>query len=269
MFPSHGPPTLISSILVFSLLCFHIVASDAAKCDGSTYGKPEKSDCQNLFDKFTRPQSLQARFFDEEQLRVDSEDAWPGVDNVFQLPIVQLPKFFAMSMYISHTWENTCSDSSSFESYDDDDDALHPQIPVTLPSCRIRILQRRRSDRWTLAVGPSSRRKARCLYVIAWISSLAVVRSLSNRVRIFLPFNCIVRRDITLVSNLRCMSSADRSSLVGTSVKPVLVIFMWASGAKFENKLNQYENDPFYSPQLSLAAVGLNRTGGGDVRVLL
>ena len=111
MIPSHGTPTVIFSILVFSLLCFHIAASPAAKCDSSTYGKPEKNDCRNLFDKFTRSQSLQTRFFDEEQLRADSEEAWPGVDNVFQLPIVQLPKFFAMSMYICpHTWESHCSD---------------------------------------------------------------------------------------------------------------------------------------------------------------
>ena len=86
----------------------------------------------------------------------------------------------------------------------------------------------------------------------------------------YLPaFYLIVKLDITPVSNLRCMSSADRSSLAGTSFNPVLVIFMWASGAKFENKLNQYENDPFFSPQLSLAAVGVNGTGGGDVRVVL
>lgn len=38
---------------------------------------------------------------------------------------------------------------------------------------------------------------------------------------------------------------------------------MWASGARFEAKLNQYENEPTFSPQLSMAAVGaigLNET---------
>lgn len=32
---------------------------------------------------------------------------------------------------------------------------------------------------------------------------------------------------------------------VGLSTSPVLVVFMWASGAAFETKLNRYENDPF------------------------
>ena len=49
-------------------------------------------------------------------------------------------------------------------------------------------------------------------------------------------------------------------------MNPVLVIFMWASGAKFEAELNKYENDPF-SPQLSLAEVGANRTDSGGIRV--
>ena len=102
MIHNHRPPSLILLISIFYLLCFQTVASPpAARCNESVYGKPEKNDCRLLFDKFTAPQNLQARFFDEEQLRADSEDAWPGVDNVFQQPIVQLPKFFAMSMF---TW---------------------------------------------------------------------------------------------------------------------------------------------------------------------
>ena len=109
MIHSHRPPAVIFSILIFSLLCFRTVASHAARCDVSTYGKPEKSDCRNLFDKFTSPQDLQARFFDEEQLRADSDGAWPGVANVFQHPIVQLPKFFAMST----SPQNAAANSSS------------------------------------------------------------------------------------------------------------------------------------------------------------
>ena len=45
------------------------------------------------------------------------------------------------------------------------------------------------------------------------------------------------------------------------------MIFMWASGAKFEAELNKYENDPTFSPQLSLAEGGVNRTDGGGIRV--
>ena len=49
-------------------------------------------------------------------------------------------------------------------------------------------------------------------------------------------------------------------------MNPVLIVFMWASGAKFEAKLNQYENDPL-SPQLSVAEVGVNWTDGNGIRV--
>lgn len=85
-------------VLVFYLLCPSLAASQAASCDVPTYGKPEKSDCLTLFEKITSPQNLQTRFFDEEQLRVESDDTWPGVANVFEQPVVQLPKFYAMSM---------------------------------------------------------------------------------------------------------------------------------------------------------------------------
>lgn len=53
----------------------------------------------------------------------------------------------------------------------------------------------------------------------------------------------------------------------GTSLNPVLVIFMWASGAGFETKLNQYENDVRYSPQLSLDEIGVNGTDDNGIRV--
>lgn len=95
-----SPPTGFLPLLVLYLLCPCSAASQGASCDVSTYGKPEKSDCLTLFEKFTSPQNLQTRFFDEEQLRVDSNSTWPGVANVFGQPIVQLPKYFAMSMSI-------------------------------------------------------------------------------------------------------------------------------------------------------------------------
>ncbi|KAL9137140.1 MAG: hypothetical protein Q9175_001652 [Cornicularia normoerica] len=94
-------PQLFLHTLVFYLLCLYTAASQAANCDVFTYGKPEKSDCLTLFEKFTSPQNLQTRFFDEEQLRVGSDDTWPGVANVFEPPIVQLPKFYAMSKITS------------------------------------------------------------------------------------------------------------------------------------------------------------------------
>ena len=101
MIHGHGPSsTFIFSTLVFCLLCPSTAASEAASCDVSIYGKPDKVHCSDLFNKFTSTQNLQARFFDEEQLRVDSESTWPGVNNVFEQPIVQLPKFYSNSMSI-------------------------------------------------------------------------------------------------------------------------------------------------------------------------
>lgn len=50
-------------------------------------------------------------------------------------------------------------------------------------------------------------------------------------------------------------------------MNPVLVIFMWASGAPFETKLNHYENDPF-SSELSLVKIGVNATDHENVRVI-
>jgi len=51
--------------------------------------------------------------------------------------------------------------------------------------------------------------------------------------------------------------------LAETSEDPTLVMFMWASGAVFEEKLNKYENDPTFSPQLSLSvAIRNNGTAG-------
>lgn len=49
-------------------------------------------------------------------------------------------------------------------------------------------------------------------------------------------------------------------------MNPVLVIFMWASGARFETKLNEYENDPTFSPQLSLDVAGMNGTDDNVIR---
>ena len=101
-----GPPKICLSqfvlpVLVFFLLCWSTTASQSASCDVDTYGKPEKTDCQILFEKFTSPQSLQTRIFVEEQLRAESDKTWPEVANVFDQPIVQLPKYYAMSMTLS------------------------------------------------------------------------------------------------------------------------------------------------------------------------
>ena len=101
-----GPPRICLSqfvlpVLVFYLLCSSTTASQSASCDVDTYGKPEKTHCQILFEKIISPQNLLTRIFVEEQLRAESDNTWPGVANVFDQPIVQLPKYYAMSMMIS------------------------------------------------------------------------------------------------------------------------------------------------------------------------
>ena len=101
-----GPPRICLSqivlpVLVLYLLCSSTTASQSTSCDVDTYGKPEKTDCQTLFEKLTSPQNLRTRIFVEEQLRAESDKTWPGVSNVFEQPIVQLPKYYAMSMMIS------------------------------------------------------------------------------------------------------------------------------------------------------------------------
>ena len=104
MIHNHGlSPLFVFGFMFFFLLCPCTAVSQAASCDASIYGRPDKGDCMNLFEKITSPQNLQTRFFDEEQLRADSANTWPGVANVFQQPIVQLPKFYAMSMPISYS----------------------------------------------------------------------------------------------------------------------------------------------------------------------
>ena len=42
---------------------------------------------------------------------------------------------------------------------------------------------------------------------------------------------------------------------------------MWASGANFEAKLNEYENNPRFSVQLTLVEAGVNGTGGSGISV--
>lgn len=53
---------------------------------------------QNPLEKFAAQQHQTTRLFDDEQLGVEENESWPGVeDNPFVLPLVQLPKNFSMS----------------------------------------------------------------------------------------------------------------------------------------------------------------------------
>ena len=87
----------IFSTLLVLFLWPHLITSQSPACDANTYGKPQRSDCHNLFNKILAPQELQTRFFVEEQLRTEPDLTWPGVSNLFGPPIVQMPKYYAMS----------------------------------------------------------------------------------------------------------------------------------------------------------------------------
>ncbi|KAL6721703.1 hypothetical protein ACLMJK_000807 [Lecanora helva] len=53
-----------------------------------------------------------------------------------------------------------------------------------------------------------------------------------------------------------------------TSEDPVLIIYMWASGASFETKLNRYEDDPTYSVQLAQGTFnGTNPNGTNNSHI--
>lgn len=90
--------------LMSSAICSWLVvnAGTAATCDAMTYGKPLSADCTTLFRKFTDGQNLRTRLFVEEQLRAEPDLAWPGVDNTFVPPIVQVPKYYSTSQCSQH-----------------------------------------------------------------------------------------------------------------------------------------------------------------------
>ena len=89
------PLNMLLSLLYFS---HYITTLEVPICNTATYGKPTPSDCKTLFEQSTSQQYMTTRFFDDEQLRVEADETWPGVpQNPFDLPIVQLPKYFSMS----------------------------------------------------------------------------------------------------------------------------------------------------------------------------
>ncbi len=92
-----GNPRASFCFSALLLLCARLIVAQTATCDATTYGKPLDTDCTTLFQKITEPQILQARFFDEEQLRAEPDCSWPGIDNPFNPPIVQVPKYYSMS----------------------------------------------------------------------------------------------------------------------------------------------------------------------------
>ena len=218
---------LLLLLIVFST---RLIAAQAATCDAKTYGKPVDTDCTTLFQKFTEPQDLHVRFFDEEQLRVESDHSWPGIDNPFVSPIVQVPKYYSMSqpplMYPAAQLQ--------------DDADVDLRCPTE--SCNFALMH---------YTNPRSR-QAFPLGISNWAS--------------------IKTAGLQLVASCLKTGSISGGEVFvkdSTSEDPVLVIFMWASGAKFEERLNQYENDPMYSAQLSQTAIGVqvtNETNNTNMR---
>lgn len=93
-----SPPTLRLLLYLLLVLAFSdLIASQKGTCDDYEYGRPVDSDCTNLFEKFIRPQTLTTRLFAEEQLRADGDRSWPGIENPFNTPVIQLPKYYSLS----------------------------------------------------------------------------------------------------------------------------------------------------------------------------
>ena len=89
--------------IVLQLLLSTLGAADDGTCDGFLYGKPQVADCTTLFDNVTKNQILTSRLFVEEQFRADENNSWPGIDNPFASPIVQLPKYYSKSQFSRKT----------------------------------------------------------------------------------------------------------------------------------------------------------------------
>lgn len=84
-------PSLVLSIAL------NLEATSVPLCDASIYGSPQVQDCKNLWDMVTSRQDQDTRFFYEQQLEDDDHYNWPGITNLFSLPIVQLPKTYSKS----------------------------------------------------------------------------------------------------------------------------------------------------------------------------
>ncbi|KAL2048335.1 hypothetical protein N7G274_000246 [Stereocaulon virgatum] len=85
-------------LLSLLFLSHYITTLEVPICNTATYGKPIPSDCKSLFERVTSQQYMTTRLFDDEQLRVEPDESWPGVpQNPFSVPIVQLPKYFSMN----------------------------------------------------------------------------------------------------------------------------------------------------------------------------
>lgn len=218
-------------------------------CDVDSYGKPDSSDCTRLFDKITQDATSQARFFDEEQLRADANFSWPGLSNLFGVPIVQVPKYYAMSQWNFRMQmaqaNKTNADTCNF--------AL---MPYTNPLTR--SVQPMAISSWTSVRSSGHQLIKGCLDKQGDGGEVFVTSRMNT-------FSC--DGSLRLLFTSKNLNADYQFFVAETSEDPVLVMFMWASGARFEAKLNQYENDPTYSPQLSLSAISIDEKNNSLVSI--
>lgn len=93
-------PSLLSVIL-------YGYAAQAVNRTNSIFGNPPFLDCLALWRYIMTGQDLETGWFDEEQLLVEEDLTWPGLDNTLSPPVVQLPKFFSggMSKFLIENFE--------------------------------------------------------------------------------------------------------------------------------------------------------------------
>lgn len=61
----------------------------------SLFGRPNIRICRALWKEIMHSQNLGTRWFDEEELLVEEDLTWPGINNTLEPPVIQLPKYFS------------------------------------------------------------------------------------------------------------------------------------------------------------------------------
>ncbi len=77
-------------------LPFILVASSVEiQCSKESYGNPKFKDCYNLLAVLPSGYDAKTRLFVEQQLREDANNGWPGIQNPYSDPMVQIPKYWS------------------------------------------------------------------------------------------------------------------------------------------------------------------------------
>ena len=84
------------SCLLVAFHFYNLAYSLEALCSVDLFGGPTREDCRTLYPRVADFRDTRARLFDEEELRAKKFE-WPGVENVFQTKVVQIPKYWSYS----------------------------------------------------------------------------------------------------------------------------------------------------------------------------